>query len=593
MDNILLIQLPLHPFTAWEPTGNIPLAPALLAAAADLPPTSVMQQESLNYLGDKALFNLIKQKKPALLAVTFYLWNRDRTIYLIRKLKNWNNELIVIAGGPEITADNHILLGEESIDLFVIGEGEPYAKDIFSLKSVKAILNSGNRVLGPVTNLKPPHFWPDPYEKGILTITPKGSAHIESQRGCSSTCSYCAYRKTSPVPRIVPADIVLNKIKSLHEKGVSELVFLDPTFNKRPDLDFLLSGLSEFSIDSFAEIRADIIHSQETADSLKKAGFHSLEVGLQTFNNIVLKAIGRGGNPNSVLRGAGYLKRSGITPIIDLILGLPGDTPNSIIKAANELVKLGLNDQVQAFILSILPGTELKSTAKELGLTYNINPPYNITTSAPFSLADLLQTREEVSDILGYDPDPPPRPVLSESFPGMEIFIPESSISTISPSVRHGVLRINTANAWKYRSQILNKIRERRENDPYCPLDIIINSEQQFPFDLFDLINQIGEPSCYTTQKAGIYGLPGLIRLAVIAPSELDQSWLTECSQYAVTVIQSAEPVTLPGGQIGLLLEGQFNLSELSSLYTQAPHLVFFVDQNLEKLWNLDILELS
>jgi len=593
MGSILLIQLPLHPFTAWEPTGNIPLAPALLAAAADLPPASVMQQENLNYLGDKALFDLIKLKKPSILGVTLYLWNKERTIHLLRRLKNWNNELVIIAGGPEVTADNSILLNEKSVDLFVIGEGEPFAKEIFSINSLRAIISNGTRTIGPATNLPPPHLWPDPYKKGILTVASNGSAHIESQRGCSSTCSYCAYRKTSPVPRIVPADIVLSKIQYLKKNGVSELVFLDPTFNKRPDLDKLLKGLSEFSIDSFAEIRADIIHSQEAADALKNAGFHSLEVGLQTFNQRVLKAIGRGGNPNSVLGGAEYLKQSGITPIIDLILGLPGDTPKSIVEAASRLVDLDLGDQVQSFILSILPGTELKATAKALGLTYNINPPYNIITSGSFSLTDLLQSREEVSDILGYDPDPPPRPVLSETFPGMEVFIPEDSISVTSPSVRHGVLRINTADAWQYRDQIINKIRERRNKDPYCPLDIILNSERQFPFDLFDLISAIKEPSCYTTQKASIYDLPGLIRLAVIAPLELDQSWLTECSQYAVTVIQSIKPVTLPGGQIGLLLKGEFNLSELSSLYTQAPHLIFFADQNLEKLWNLDILELG
>lgn len=593
MSSVLLIQLPLHPFTAWEPTGNIPLAPALLAAAANLPPESVLQEAYVNNLGDKAILDLVKQKKPAILGVTFYLWNRERTIHLLRMVKKWNQNLMIVAGGPEVTVDNYSLLNEKSIDLFVIGEGEPFAEEVFSISSLTDIVKSGVRVLGPAKDLKPPHLWPDPYEKGILTVTAGGSIHVESQRGCSSKCSYCAYRKTSPVPRIVPANVILKKIKSHYEEGVSELVFLDPTFNNRPDLDFLLKGLSNFSISSFAEIRADILQAPETADALFKAGFHSLEVGLQTFNTSVLKSIGRGGNPNNVLRGAKYLKQSGIIPIIDLILGLPGDTPSSIIKATNELVNLDLGDQIQSFILSILPGTKLKSKAAELGLNYNKKPPYNITQSGLFSLSDLLQSREEISDILGYDPDPPPRPVLSDTFSGMETLVPESNISTISPSFRHGVLRINTEDAWKHRDKILDKITERREKDPYCPLDVVINSQRIFPLDLFDLINKIEEPQCYTTQKGIIYGFPGLIRLGVLAPPEADMSWLIESSQYAVTVIQSTKPVSLPGGQIGLLLKGTHNLAELTPLYTEAPHLIFFADENLEKIWNLDVLELG
>ncbi len=593
MHTVQLIQLPLHPSTAWESTGNIPLASALLAAAAALPPQSIFPEGLMNSLGDAALLEELKRRDPELLGVTLYLWNRERSLYLLQNLKKWKPELLIVAGGPEVTKDNHALLMESSIDLFVAGEGESFAADVLSTKRLGAILKTGKKLLGPVVDTNPPDRWPDPYETGYLTPPEGGSVHIETQRGCQCLCSYCAYRRTSPIPRVIPAEKVLKKIRMLHEMGAEELVFLDPTFNSRFDLATLLTGMSDYRMDCFAEVRSDLIHSEATADALAQAGFNSLEVGLQTISMEVLHSVGRGGNPLSILKGASLLKESGITPIMDLILGLPGDNPENIELAAIELVNRDLHDQVQTFCLSVLPGTELRMNAEKLGIRYEDRPPYSITQSGQYTIQNLLLAREKVSDILGYDADPPQRPVLCDSFPGMEVFIPEKKQSHISPSVRHGVLRINTNDPWAYRKPILDKVRERRDKDPYCPLDVVIRSEKVFPLDLLDMISELPEPECYTSAKAEIYGLPGLLRLAVIMPRTTDPGWLVECSNLTVTVIESNTPVSLPGGQIGLLLKGNHDLAQLSALYSQAPHLVFFARKELEILWNLDVLGLG
>ncbi len=593
MFDVQLIQLPLHPSTAWEPTGNIALAPALLAAAADLPLNSIFPENLLNTLGDMTLLEEIKKRNPVLLGVTLYLWNRDRTLHLLRELKQWNPNLLIIAGGPEVTSDNEKLLNESSIDLFIAGEGESFAKEVLNPQDLKKILSTGTRLLGPVIDTNPPDFWPDPYHTGHLTPKEGGSVHIETQRGCQCLCSYCAYRRTSPIPRITPAETVLKKIRKLHEMGVEELVFLDPTFNSRLDLPQLLNGMSQFEMSCFAEVRSDLIYSASIPDSLALAGFSSLEVGLQTMSKEVLKSIGRGGNPDSIIRGASLLKDSGITPIIDLILGLPGDDPKNIQLAATELVDKNLHDQVQTFCLSVLPGTELRLNSAKLGISFQDKPPYSLTQSGEYSIKDLLLVRENVSDILGYDADPPPRPMLSDSFPGMEIFVPENKQLKTSPSTRHGVLRINTKDPWFHRQVILTKIKERRNQDPYCPLDIIIQSEKIFPLDLIEIIQEIEEPECYTKAKAEIYDSPGLVRLAVIMAESTNIQWLTECSELTTTTILSNSVTTLPGGNIGLLLKGTYDLSQLSALYSQAPHLIFFADPKLEELWNLDVLGLG
>ena len=593
MHTVQLVQLPLHPATAWEPTGNSPLAPAMLAATASLPVESVFPEDLLNTLGDSALLDELRRRDPVLIGVTLYLWNRERTLHLLRQLKEWNEDLLIVAGGPEVTADNHSLLAEESIDLFVAGEGESFAEDVLSPERLKTILRTGVKLLGPVVDTRAPDHWPDPWENGYLTPAEGGSVHLETQRGCQCLCSYCAYRRTSPVPRMITAEKVLKKIRMLHEMGAGELVFLDPTFNSRTDLLTLLRGMASYELDCFAEVRSDLIHSSEVSDALAKAGFNSLEVGLQTMSRKVLHSVGRGGDPKSILRGASLLKGSGITPVMDLILGLPGDNPRNIELAATELVSLKLQDQVQTFCLSVLPGTELRLNAEKLGIKYDDRPPYTVTLSGSHTIENLLLARERVADILGYDTDPPPRPVLSDSFPGMEVFIPENRETLISPSVRHGVLRVNTLDAWTHRESILSKVRERREKDPYCPLDVVIQSKKLFPLDLIDILKQLSEPECYTSEKAKLYRMPGLLRIAVIMDPATDQNWLRECSEMTTTVMISDSAVALPGGLVGLLLQGSYDLARLSALYSEAPHLVFFAEKELELFWNLDVLGLG
>jgi hypothetical protein len=590
---IQLIQLPLHPSSAWEPTGNIPLAPGILAAAAGLPVECVFPEDLVNTMGDKSLFDELKHRNPQLIGVTLYLWNTHRSVYLLRKLKRWNPELLVVAGGPEVTPDNLSLLNESSIDLFVSGEGESFAEEVLSPAKLKKILSTGQKLLGPVASTDPPDNWPDPYRTGHLAVKPGGSVHIESQRGCASLCSYCAYRRTSPVPRIISADKVLEKIRMLRNRGAEELVFLDPTFNSRADLPALLSGMKDLGLSCFAEVKGDLIRSSAITDAFAAAGFNTLEVGLQTMNMEVLHSIGRGGSPVSVLNGASLLAESGVTPVMDLILGLPGDSPKYIESAAEELVSRKIHDQVQTFCLSVLPGTELKASADSLGVKYSSTPPYTVTRSGSYTIRDLLLSRERISDILGYDADPPPRPVLTDTFPGMEIFVPEHGKVLTPPSVRHGVLRINTEDAWSNRDPIVDRVKARRETDPYCPLDVVLQSEQLFPLDLIEMLNELPEQECYTTEKAKLYGVPGLLRLSVIASPATDPVWLEECSKIALTVVIANSPVSLPGGEIGLLLQGSHDLSMLSALYTSAPHLVFFTQRELELLWNLDVLGLG
>ena len=81
----------------------------------------------------------------------------------------------------------------------------------------------------------------------------------------------------------------------------------------------------------FSEIRAEAV-DDELADLLAAAGFYWFEIGLQSTNPKALKLMNRPTQLKRFVAGAQRLKARGITPSIDLIIGLPGDDLQGFMK---------------------------------------------------------------------------------------------------------------------------------------------------------------------------------------------------------------------------------------------------------------------
>ena len=85
------------------------------------------------------------------------------------------------------------------------------------------------------------------------------------------------------------------------------------------------------------------------------------------------------------LSGVKRLKERGITPSIDLIVGLPGDDLAAFKRSVDYVAGHDLADDMQVFPLSILPGTDFRNRAQALGLSHHDAPPYGLIGSTGFS----------------------------------------------------------------------------------------------------------------------------------------------------------------------------------------------------------------
>ncbi|MGD1967677.1 MAG: radical SAM protein [Desulfobacterales bacterium] len=388
MIRVLLLQLPVPRLNYGVHTGNIPLGAACLKQAArhvsgvqvDILPESIAA-----YLGDAALLDIILKQKPDIIGFTVYCWNLERSLYFAQKLKERYAPRIVF-GGPEITPDNRMAVSD-AVDFYVYGEGE----SIF-LKLLQDPTTWGKKsAMEPAGALFRKSM--SPYLQNLLEPEIENVMLLETQRGCPYRCGYCYYNKSHVGLSFADESHLLQGVRWALDHHVKELYLLDPSLNVHPGLKQMLKKISKINKDQhleiISEIRAESIDA-ELADLFAAAGFSWFEIGLQTTNPQALRIMNRPTRLKRFARGAQLLKQNGITPAIDLIVGLPGDDLQGVSRSVEYVAENYLADDIQVFPLLVLPGTDFRLNSTELGLCFEKTPPYTLVESDTFSAEDLL-----------------------------------------------------------------------------------------------------------------------------------------------------------------------------------------------------------
>lgn len=175
---------------------------------------------------------------------------------------------------------------------------------------------------------------------------------------CPTRCSYCSFVSHSidKAGKLVP-DYVALLCKEIEQTAVKaklcglrlKTVYMGggtPTSITAPQIDeilcavernFDLSGVLEFTVEAG---RPDTID----ADKLKVLKKHSvtrISINPQTMNDSVLEKIGRRHTAQQTRQAFALAREAGFDNInMDIIAGLPGDTPESFKNTVDELIKL-------------------------------------------------------------------------------------------------------------------------------------------------------------------------------------------------------------------------------------------------------------
>jgi radical SAM superfamily enzyme YgiQ (UPF0313 family) len=411
---VLLTQFCIPSLDTLEYKSNVHLAPGYLVGFAKgmLPNTEfvITPRVYTDLLTENAFIDYVLNQEPDLLVFSLYLWNIDKTLRVVEKIKAVCPKAEFLFGGPEVNADNRYLLNSESFTEGISGEGEIPFLDYLLGKPKSGIAglltkDSFNDFEAIRTDYK---IETNPYLENLIETKPDNTMFFETVRGCPFSCNFCYYNKVYSKIISVGREHLAEYFEYARNNDFKELFLLDPTFNVQPDFDGLLDDISELNKDKRFEISTELRSDFLTDSQIEKLTDINLveaEIGLQTTNPRALEAMSRKDRTAKTIERTKKMYDAGINCKVDLIVGLPGDSLEDFKKSVDDVFAEGLHEMIQVFRLSILPGTEFAVNSKKFGIIADKQPPYYIQSTPTFSEADIreaLDYAEEVFDVSLY-----------------------------------------------------------------------------------------------------------------------------------------------------------------------------------------------
>lgn len=193
---------------------------------------------------------------------------------------------------------------------------------------------------------------------------------IYTSRGCPAQCTFCLWPQTHSGHRwrLRSVDDVVNEVRWVKDNfaGLKEVFFDDDTFNyQKARTIALCNELGKVGITWSCTSR--VTTDFDTLKAMKDAGGRLMIVGYESGDQQILKNIKKGATIDMARRFTANAHKLGLTIHADFIVGLPGETRDSIrntIKFAKELDC----ETIQVSLAHPYPGTEFFDYVKKNNL---------------------------------------------------------------------------------------------------------------------------------------------------------------------------------------------------------------------------------
>ena len=188
-----------------------------------------------------------------------------------------------------------------------------------------------------------------------------------TSRGCPALCTFCLWPQTHSGHRwrLRSADDVAAEARYAIEQfpNIKEIFFDDDTFNYRKDRTIELCKKLKplkFTWSCTSRVTTDY----ETLKAMKEAGCRLLIVGYESGDQQILKNIKKGATVEMAERFTANCKKLDLTVHGDYIIGLPGETRDTIRKTIDFAKRMD-TETIQVSIAHPYPGTEFYDYAKK------------------------------------------------------------------------------------------------------------------------------------------------------------------------------------------------------------------------------------
>ncbi|HVB38947.1 MAG TPA: hopanoid biosynthesis associated radical SAM protein HpnJ [Vicinamibacterales bacterium] len=306
---------------------------------------------------------------------------------MVRMMKERKPDLKVAFVGPQVQVQpEESLQASEDIDFVVRGEFDYAVVEFAQGRPLSTIAGASYRQDGRIVHnparpalttaeLDALPFVTDVYKRDMtierynVPFLLHPYVALYSSRGCPALCTFCQWPQTlsGHAWRVRSADNMAREMAHAIElfPQAKEFFFDDDTFNIRKDR--VLELCARFKPLKFRWSSTARVHSDyETLKAMADAGARLFIVGFESGDDQILKNIKKGATVEMARKFVANCKKVGIRIHADFIIGLPGETRETIQKTIDFAKELDC-ETIQVSIAHAYPGTELYQHLQQAG----------------------------------------------------------------------------------------------------------------------------------------------------------------------------------------------------------------------------------
>ncbi len=346
----------------------------------DAPPHHVSPQETAKIAGE---YDFV------VLFTSHVGFNND--VKLAEMMKSHKPDLKIAFVGPPVTTHPEVALRASTAIDFVthkefdytvtrFAAGEPLEKipGVHFLRDDRMVSNAPEPPIEDLDKLP----WVTPIWKRDLDITKYNVPFLlnpfiafYSTRGCPALCTFCLWPQTFDGHKWRQRSVadVRNEVEwaldAFKPEGLKEIFFDDDTFTYNPKR--MVEMATAFKPLKFQWSSTSRSHlDYETLKVLADAGCRLFIVGFESGNDQILKNIKKGISAQRSLDFVKNCKKVGIKVHADFIIGLPGETRETI-RETIEYAKQMDPETLQVSVAHAYPGTEMYEWFRDKGIILN------------------------------------------------------------------------------------------------------------------------------------------------------------------------------------------------------------------------------
>ena len=341
------------------------------------------------------LLDALTPDGPRLIGFGVYIWNVTETTTLCRRLRARAPDVVLVAGGPEVSHEIEVQPINALVDFVIQGPG-----DLAFAQLARGILDGPRPLQRIIAGAQPADLGELTLPYPLYDADDIGRRHlyVEASRGCPFKCAFCLSaldRSAWPFP-LQP---FMDALADLHARGARTFRFVDRTFNLRIAdsvriLEFFLER-NAATPDDPCQVHFELIPDR-LPEALREpisrfaAGTLQFEIGIQTFRPEVQKAIDRRQDNDLALANLRWLRDHTQAHLhVDLIAGLPGESLDDFGAGYDRLYEVRPHE-IQLGLLKRLRGAPIIRHERAGTLQFEAEPPYRVRRSNALSEADII-----------------------------------------------------------------------------------------------------------------------------------------------------------------------------------------------------------